>query len=276
MKAFHYAVLLLTLLSCTSHAGDWTLAWSDDFDYKGLPDPAKWSYEVGFIRNNELQYYTSNRTENARVENGMLVIEAIKEKYSNPGFKPDSKSNKAREFADYTAASVISLGKASWLYGRVEVKAKIPTGRGMWPAIWMLGANRANKVGWPKCGEIDIMENVGFTPDIIHGTVHTGKYNHVAKTAKGAKITIPEPYKEFHIYAIEWDKEKIDFFVDDKKYFTFTNDGTGNDAWPFDKEQYLILNIAVGGAWGGQKGVDESIFPQKLYIDYVRVYQKKG
>jgi beta-glucanase (GH16 family) len=144
----------------------------------------------------------------------------------------------------------------------------------MWPAIWMLGAD-AGEVGWPACGEIDIMENVGFEPDSIYATVHTGKYNHVRGTQKGSKMQIADPQGSFHVYAVEGDAQKLDFFVDDRSYFTFENEGTGIDVWPFDKECYLILNIAVGGSWGGAEGVDDSIFPQKFCIDYVRAYQRK-
>jgi len=274
MKQTVTAILLASLLGGTSFATDWKLVWADEFDYNGLPDPSRWTYETGFVRNNELQYYTSKRKENSRVENGMLIIEARKEQFKNPAFAAGStKKGKTKEYADYTSASITTLGKAAWHYGRVEVKAKLPKGRGMWPAIWMLGTN-IKTVGWPACGEIDIMENVGFETNTIHGTIHTKKYNHVAGTAKGSKTEITAPYGDFHVYAVEWDARKIDFFVDDRKYFTFNNDGGGDDAWPFDKDQYLILNIAVGGSWGAAKGIDESIFPQKFYIDYVRIYQK--
>ncbi|HEY3319430.1 MAG TPA: glycoside hydrolase family 16 protein [Planctomycetota bacterium] len=255
----------------------WKLVWADEFDTDGAPDAKKWAYEVGFVRNHELQFYTQDRRENARVENGNLVIEARKEKFKNPKYSPDAKKddwNKGKEFADYTAASLNTHGIVSWTYGRVEVRAKLPQGKGTWPAIWMLGDCRG-KVPWPKCGEIDIMEYVGFDPDGIHTTVHTGAYNHVKKTQKGKRTTIKAPYDDFHVYAIEWTKEAIDFLVDETKVFTFKNEGSGEDAWPFDKPHYLLLNFAVGGAWGAAKGIDESIFPQKYLIDYVRVYEKQ-
>jgi len=153
------------------------------------------------------------------------------------------------------------------------VRAKLPSGRGTWPAIWTLGTN-IREVGWPACGEIDIMEFVGYEPGVIHANIHTGKYNHVKKTGKGDKITVPDASEAFHVYAVEWDAEKMEFSVDGKKYFTYTNEGSGYDAWPYDKDQYLILNLAIGGSWGGQKGIDDSIFPQLYRIDYVRVYQK--
>jgi beta-glucanase (GH16 family) len=254
-------------------AETWKLVWSDEFDQAGAPDPSRWTYEEGFIRNHELQFYT-RRAENARVEDGMLVIEARREKFPNPRFQSaDARDwKKSREHAEYTSASVTTRGIADWRYGRVEVRAKLPGGRGMWPAIWMLGSNRS--LGWPACGEIDIMEYVGYEPETIHGTVHTAKYNHVKGTHKGDTIQIAGPDKQFHIYAIEWDKDKIAFFVDGRQYFTFENEQTGNDAWPFDQPHYLILNTAVGGSWGGKKGIDETIFPTRFEIDYVRVYQR--
>jgi len=259
-----------------AHADEWELIWADEFDYTGEPDSSKWTREEGFLRNEELQLYTPAGRDNVRAENGMLVIEAKKEKLKNPGYDPAEKKDwrKSREYTDYTSASVITKGKAQWQYGRIEVRAKLPGGRGMWPAIWMLGEDRG-KIRWPACGEIDIMEYVGFEPHTIYATVHTRAYNHRDGTQRGSKIKIPEPDKTFHVYAVEWDAQRIDFFVDDENYFTFENEGTGADTWPFDKQFYLILNIAVGGAWGGQKGIDDSIFPQRFCIDYLRVYQKE-
>ena len=267
--------MLLLLTATPLPAAEWKLVWSDEFDTPGQPDPAKWGYEEGFIRNNERQYYTRDRRENARVENGMLVIEARKERFKLPSDKSHSKRSKGREYAEYTSASLTTLNKASWTYGRIEVRAKLPTGRGTWPAIWTLGTDK-RQLGWPACGEIDIMENVGFDPDLIHGNIHTKSYNHVQHTNKGSKITIAKPYQDFHVYAVEWRPDRIDFFVDKTKYFTFTNEEKGDAAWPYDKPQYLILNIAIGGDWGGQKGIDDSIFPQRMYIDYVRVYQEQN
>lgn len=247
----------------TTDGGTWELVWADEFDDSGLPDPEKWSYETGFVRNDELQYYTAKRTENARVENGTLIIEARKDGDAVPGAT-----------RGYTSASLHTKDTATWTYGRIEVRAKLPQGVGTWPAIWMLGAN-IDAVGWPKCGEIDIMEHVGFEPGRIYGTVHTQAYNHMKGTARSGHLSLSNPFADFHVYAIEWFEDHIDFFVDDRKYFTFKNENAGVDAWPYDAPHYLILNLAIGGAWGGQKGVDDSIFPQPYVIDYVRVFELK-
>ena len=272
-----YGLIFILLFSSLVQANEWSLVWSDEFDYTGPPNEAKWNYEQGFIRNGELQYYTKARKENARVEKGHLVIEARKEVWANPDYREGSssrRSQRSRKTADYTSASLITKDKASWTYGRIEVKAKLPTGRGVWPAIWMLGTNM-REVGWPKCGEIDIMEYVGYDPNTVCANVHMAKYNHTKGTGKGSKIKADKPYASYHIYAVEWTPERMDFFFDEHKYFTFKNEHGGVDVWPFDQPHYLILNLAIGGSWGGQKGIDDSIFPQKFLIDYVRVYRKK-
>jgi beta-glucanase (GH16 family) len=271
MKTY-LVVLLLLLVAVPARADGWKLVWSDEFDKPGLPDPTKWTYEVGFLRNREAQYYTRGRPENARIENGMLIIEARKEHFSIHATPLRRESPGRRAFAEYTSASLTTRGKASWTYGRIEARAKLPTGRGTWPAIWTLGSNIPT-VRWPACGEIDIMENVGFDPDVIHANIHTPRYNHVRGTNKGAKITVPKPSQDFHVYALEWYPDHLDMFVDGRKYFTFTNEGQGRDVWPFNQPQYLLLNLAIGGNWGGQKGIDDQGFPHRYYIDYVRVYQ---
>lgn len=258
-----------------SAGGGWKLVWADEFDKDGAPDPAKWDYETGFVRNEELQFYTKDRRENARVEKGLLVIEARKEAWPNPAYKADSKQwNEARKEAVYTSAALHTHGKADWTYGRFEVRAKVPFGRGMWPAAWMLGSN-ISSVGWPLCGEIDLMENVGYDLDKVHFNVHTKAYHHSIGTNKGVTVPLKRPDLAFHTYAAEWNKDKIEFFLDGKSVFTFKNEGKGVEAWPFDKPQYIILNSAVGGGWGGQKGIDDSIFPTRYEVDYVRVFQKK-
>jgi beta-glucanase (GH16 family) len=244
--------------------GRWRLVWSDEFDYTGLPDAKKWDYDVGGEGwgNKELQFYTAGRKENARVESGHLIIEARKESW---------------EGREYTSARLVSRGKGDWTYGRFEVSAKLPSGRGTWPANWMLPTGWTYG-GWPKSGEIDIMEHVGFDPDVVHASVHTLAYNHTLNTQKTAQIKIPTSRSGFNVYAVEWTPDEIRGFVNDQHYFTFRNERLTNPAadyrqWPFDKPFHLLLNLAVGGTWGGQQGLDPSIWPQRLEIDYVRVYQ---
>jgi beta-glucanase (GH16 family) len=234
----------------------WTLVFSDEFETAGSLDPAKWSYDLGYIANDEKQYYTS-RSENVRAEGGNLVIEGRKEAYQ--GYA-------------YTSARVVTRGRFEFLYGRVEVRAKLPTGRGTWPAIWMLGTN-IDQVGWPTCGEIDVMENVGFDPLVVHASVHTAAYNHTIGTQKTATTPVTKPWEDFHIYAMEWYPDRIEVSVDGARYFTFRNEGTGSRTWPFDKPQYLLVNLAIGGSWGGQQGIDDTLFPHRLLIDYVRIYK---
>ena len=252
------------------------LVWNDEFDYKGKPDASKWDYDYGFIANQEKQYYTDS-LKNARVENGYLIIEAHKEKiankdFNNPTIKDWARYKREIDTAQYTSARIKTEGLAAWQYGRIEVRAKLPKGRGMWPAIWMLSEDR-KKIGWPESGEIDIMEHVGYDNDTIHGTIHTKAYNHLKGTQKGKSIFIEKPNELFHVFAIEWTADKMDFLLNDVVYNRIINEHKSTDEWPFDKKFYLILNVAVGGMWGGQKGIDDTIFPQQMQVDYVRVYQ---
>lgn len=235
------------------------LVWSDEFNGAGLVDNTKWQYDIGGHGwgNNEAQYYTEGDTLNAIVKNGVLLITARKEK---------------RDKKEYTSARLVTRGKADWTYGRIEIRAKLPKGRGTWPAGWMLGSN-IEQAGWPTCGEIDIMEHVGYDPDTIVGSTHTESYNHIKGTQKTKRIFIKNPYTEFHVYAINWTAEKMDFLLDNKVYLTVKNEHKTVKEWPFDKPQYLLLNLAVGGNWGGAKGIDESIFPVTMEVDYVRVFQ---
>lgn len=258
-------VFVCSLTTAEQGATQWQLVWADEFEYSGLPDAKKWGYDVGGHGwgNKELQYYSSGRKENARVENGHLIIEARRE---------------ALEGREYTSARLVSKGKGDWTYGRFEVRAKLPTGRGTWPAIWMLPSHK-DYGGWPEGGEIDIMEHVGFDPDVIHASAHTKSYHHSIGTQKTAKIKVANARTGFNTYAVEWTPEEIRAFVNDQHYFTFKNERLTNHAsdhiqWPFDKPFHLLLNIAVGGTWGGQKGVDKTIWPQRMEIDYVRVYQQ--
>jgi beta-glucanase (GH16 family) len=235
------------------------LVWSDEFNYSGYPDSTKWSYDVGGHGwgNDELEYYTKNRMENARVENGMLTIEARKEAYNE---------------MNYTSARLVTKGKGDWLYGRVEVRAKLPKGKGTWPAIWMLSRDWAYG-GWPESGEIDIMEHVGYDPDVIHFSTHCKDYYFKIGTQKTSVIRMPRTDSIFYTYAMEWYPDRIEGYVDDSLYFTVKNEHQGWTKWPFDKPFYLILNIAVGGSWGSVMGIDDSIWPQQMQVDYVRVYQ---
>jgi beta-glucanase (GH16 family) len=174
----------------------------------------------------------------------------------------------------YTSAKLVSKGKGSWQYGYFEIRAKLPQGRGTWPAIWMLPEeNRFG--GWPKNGEIDIMEHVGYDAGRVHGTVHTEAFNHLLGTQKGAQLMVPNFASEFHTYAVDWKQGQMDFYIDGQHYFTFKNSGNGHQEWPFDQSFYLILNLAVGGNWGGKEGVDASIWPQRMEVDYVRVYDSR-
>lgn len=273
-RCVHALLFALTVFGASVRGDDWKLVWADEFNTEGAPDPARWDYEEGFLRNHEKQYYTRNDRRNARVENGRLVIEALKEHRTDlPRAGGRGRAAGRRTETDYTSASLVTRGKAEWTNAKIEVRAKLPTGRGVWPAIWTLGVN-IDRVGWPRCGEIDIMENVGFDPDVIHANIHTEKYNHVRKTNKGAQMTLARPYDDFHVYAVAWDDSRMEFSVDGRKYFTYENEHTGKAAWPFDDPQYLILNLAIGGDWGGRKGIDDAIFPQRMEVDYVRVYQR--
>lgn len=236
----------------------WQLVWSDEFDYQGYPDSNKWGYDIGAggWGNQELQYYT-NRLENARVENGRLIIEARKENYGG---------------AQYTSARLKTRYKGDWLYGRIEVRAKLPGGTGTWPAIWMLPTDNVYG-GWPNSGEIDIMECVGYDPWRVYFTIHTAAYNHMLGTQKGSSTILNDPQNNFYTYALEWYPDRLDFYVDNVKYFTFYKEKDDYTVWPFDQRFYLILNIAVGGTWGGAQGVDPNVFPQRMEVEYVRVYQ---
>jgi beta-glucanase (GH16 family) len=243
---------------------EWNLVWADEFNYQGLPDTTKWTYDVGGHGwgNKELQFYTRDRTQNARVEKGRLIIEARRE---------------AWEGNEYTSARLVSKGKGDWVYGRFEVKAKLPSGRGTWPAIWMLASGKNyGETFWPDNGEIDIMEHVGFNPDSVFASVHCKAYYHSIGTQKTKGTRVTSAHTSDHIYAVEWSPERIDAFFDGRKYFSFANDGKKDyRTWPFDQPFHLLLNIAVGGGWGGQKGIDANIWPQRMEVDYVRVYQRK-
>jgi beta-glucanase (GH16 family) len=235
-----------------------TPAWQDEFDYTGLPDPGKWSFEQGGDGwgNHELQYYARS-LKNAWVGDGVLTIAARKQKI---------------EGSDYSSARLRSKGKGDFLYGRFEVRAKLPAGRGTWPAIWMLPTDQVYG-GWPKSGEIDIMEHVGYDPGRIHITMHTEAYNHAIGTQKTATHRVDDATTQFHRYRVDWTPATIRGYIDDVQVYEFVNEGTGPATWPFDQRFHFLLNIAIGGDWGGKEGVDKDIFPATMQIDYVRVYR---
>lgn len=241
----------------------WKLVWQDEFDQPGAPDAAKWTVLEWrpYTVNHESQAYV-DRPENVRVGNGRLIIEA--------------RHDTSGEDFEWTSARLVSEGNFSFLYGRVEFRAKLPAGRGTWPALWMMpedlyGYGR----GWPDSGEIDVMEHVGYDPGNIHATIHTKAYNWPAGTQKGAAVKIDDVFATWHTYAVEWSAGELLFFVDDQEYFRFANEDRGWEAWPFDKPYHLIMNIAVGGDWGGAQGIDPSAFPARMEVDWVRVYRKE-
>lgn len=245
---------------------EWSLVWSDEFEGSGLPDTTKWDYNIGNWGwgNNEPQYYTALRTENARLENGTLIIEARKNDMGQP----------------WTSARLTTQGKESFLYGKIEFRAKIPVGRGTWSAGWLLGDEYKDEMSWPYCGEIDVLESVGYETDdktgngINHATCHTRAYYFKQNNQIGSEIKVDNMNGEFHTYGIEWYPDRIEGYLDGKKYYTY--DKNKNELeWPFFKPQSIILNLAVGGGWGGAKGLDPNWDSHQFILDYVRVYEKK-
>lgn len=238
----------------------YSLIWSDEFDTNGLPDNSKWSYNVGGSGwgNSEEQYYTGSRLNNAEIKNGYLYITAQKEDF---------------EGKQYTSARLVTKGKGDWQYGRIEVRTKLPQGVGLWPAIWMLPSD--NTYGkWPDSGEIDIMESLGHIPNFVAATIQTKAKNAMLGTQNTTVQSVPDCYTTFHNYILEWDSAEMRIYVDKTLYNNYKNDGSGFENWPFDKPFHLILNIAVGGTFGGIQGIDDSIFPQSMVVDYVRVYKR--
>jgi len=251
-------------------AGMTRLVWSDEFSTSGLPDASKWAYDTdrnatGWY-NNELQYYASNRLENAQVTSGNLVISARRESLTSAADYGGQR---------YTSARLVTRGKANWTYGFFEVRAKLPCSLGTWPAIWMLGSGGI----WPDDGEIDLMEQRGITPSdktVVLGTIHTRAYNYFngnLGVGQGSSRAVSDACTNFHSYQLLWDQGKVAIGVDGVTYFTYTKP-TPSDAstWPFDKPQYLILNVAMGGDLGG--AVPANFVSDQMVVDYVRVYQK--
>lgn len=270
------ALLLLALAQAPAPAAapaklapppGYSLVWSDEFSSPGLPDEAKWNYDTDFNKrgwhNQEKQYYSARRRENSRVEGGRLIVEA----------RADGK--KIKRLSDYggqkySSARLVTRGKARWTYGFFETRAKLPCGRGTWPAIWTLAERSPMK--WPDDGEIDIMEHVGHEPGVVHQSVHTAAFNHVKGTHKTATRPVPDACGAFHNYQLHWTPDRIVMGIDGVTLMTFER-GKDRAEWPFDGPQYLILNVAVGGMWGGAKGIDERALPQRMEVDYVRVWQ---
>jgi beta-glucanase (GH16 family) len=243
----------------------WTLVWSDEFnDPNGSAvDRSKWAFDIGGSGwgNHELEYYTA-RTDNAQIQDGNLAIKALPEKYT--GADGVTKN--------YTSARLKTLGKFSQTYGRFEARVKTPYGQGLWPAFWMLGDD-IDKVGWPACGEIDIMENIGKEPGIVHGSIHGPGY--VGDTGLEAPYTLKRHFADdFHVFAIEWDPDSVSFYVDRDLYVRRTRaDLQPGWKWVFDKPFFVLLNVAVGGDWPGNPD-STTVFPQTMLVDYVRVFQK--
>jgi len=265
-------IVLFLITGCSKESADdtntgYSIVWQDDFTGPVI-DTTNWSFQNGTGKqfgltgwgNNEKQYYTP-RPENAEIVDGKLIITARQEAYEGE-----------EGATDYTSAKLITKGKGDWQYGRFEIKAQLPEGHGTWPAIWMLPSK--DNMNWPDDGEIDIMEHVGYDQNKVFGTVHTRAYNHTKGTQRSDSIMVEAASDSFHVYRIDWTPESITWYVDGQRYNTFKNEHKTMAEWPFDKPFHLILNLAVGGNWGGRKGIDPDIWPQSFVIDYVRVYQK--
>jgi beta-glucanase (GH16 family) len=235
----------------------WTLVWQDEFDGPEI-NPDHWTHEIGGHGwgNGENQYYTDS-PDNSFIEDGMLVIQALEQNYLG---KP------------FTSARLTTQGKVTQQYGRIEARIQIPTGKGIWPAFWMLGEN-FDTVGWPRSGEIDIMENIGSEPWVVHGTLHGPGYS--GGSGVGASYRLPDRspfHADFYVYAVEWEPDEIRWYVDDALYNTITPDDLPGD-WVYDQPFFIILNVAVGGRWPGYPD-QTTEFPQHMLVDYVRIYER--
>jgi beta-glucanase (GH16 family) len=260
LRSLLSAGCLLLITHAIAQSPAWTLVWSDEFNQPdgSSPDPGKWTFDIGGggWGNNELEYYTS-RTNNARIVGGCLVIEADQESYGG---------------SSYTSARLKTQGKCSWTYGRMEARIKLPRGQGLWPAFWSMGTN-ITSVGWPNCGEIDIMENIGREPTLVHGTMHGPGFYGSGGIGNSCSLPGSPVYaNDFHVFALEWTTNELKWFVDGYQYFS------GNPAslpsggtWVFTQPEFLLLNLAVGGNWGGNPDAT-AVFPQQMLVDYVRVY----
>lgn len=236
-----------------------TPVWADEFDYTGLPSSDKWGYDVGGggWGNNELEYYTNADSDNASVAEGKLTITARKESFNG---------------SSYTSARMVTRNKGDFLYGRIEASLKVPTGKGTWPAFWMLPTDWAYGA-WPNSGEIDIMEHVGYDPNVIHISFHTQSYNFKLGNQKTAAKTVAGATTDFHTYRIDWTPYAVRGYIDGVLLVEYINDGKGSASWPFNKKFHILLNLAVGGDWGGAQGIDANAWPASMVVDYVRVYK---
>jgi beta-glucanase (GH16 family) len=252
MQFLFLSIFLQLLVPGEKPKDKFKLVWSDEFNRDGVPDTTNWVYDIGHGSNgwgnNEVQYYTSDPA-NVRVKDGLLVIHALKQ---------DGK---------WTSARVKSQGKRNWTYGKIVFRARLPVGKGTWPALWMLGEN-ITSVGWPRCGEIDIMEHVGRDPGIVQCALHT-KASHGDTVNKKSK-PVSTFNSEFHTYEANWTPDKIDFFIDGDLYYTYTPASKDNEHWPYNTPFFIIMNVAIGGGFGGE--VDPSVTEAKMEVDYVRVY----
>lgn len=264
MKKQLIIILLTILWSNVSGQNGYRLIWSDEFDMNQTPDISNWGYDLGNngYGNNEVQNYT-NSSENVRIENGILIIEA--KKGTN----------------GWTSARLKSQGKRSFTYGRIEFRAKLPAGSGTWPALWMLGES-VSTAGWPACGEIDIMEHVGKNPGVVQAALHTPSSN--GNTQNKGSSTVNEFSTTFHIYAVEWSESKMDFFIDNNLYYTYAPVTRNVQTWPFFNPSFIIMNIAMGGNWGSdtkyetgglKNGIDPTLTSVRMEVDYVRYYTKE-
>lgn len=262
MRFFYIAFMAISIVAFSSpqqnihqqNTSKWELQWSDEFNYEGLPDSTKWSYNIGGHGwgNNELQYYTEKDATTANVHNGHLSIVVRKQQHENK---------------EYVSARLLTKRKAEFKYGRIESRAKIPAAVGTWPAIWMLG-NNIDQVGWPACGEIDIMEHRGMELNKIFGTLHYPGRS--GGNANGKTLMMPSATTAFHNYAVEWTATDLKFYLDDVLYHTVVNDNN----IPFNHPFFILINVAIGGNFGGK--VDPDFSSDKMEIDYIRVYKMKN
>ena len=265
-KLLKYHDITPLTLEQNTIGNEWVVAWSDEFEGSEV-DTSKWTFDIGNWGwgNNEHQYYTDNRKENARIEDGNLIIEAHKNDMGHP----------------WTSARITTRGKVSFVHGKIEFRAIVPSRKGNWAAGWTLGDNYVDELSWPYCGEIDILESVGLEMNnntgtgLAHASAHCGAYYFKNGNQPTGILEVEKMNSEFHTYAIEWTPENINAFVDDKLYLTYDDNST-ELSWPFDEPQNIILNLAMGGGWGGVEGIDQSVISEKMIIDYVRVYERSS